>query len=143
MALATGRPATRPDDAGLAPALADGKARSTHPARIARAAAEPPTGVVSASPAAMSHDAVEPATEPSKILALPSIGTMTVDEHFTALGGYDGAVALTGEIVTAFRLWDSHRLWLRDFGRDQRDRWDAQYRETWSRICAKPDLRPE
>ena len=136
MAHATGRPATRPDDAGFAPGMANAKAR------FARAGAESTAGEVHGCPDSTSHDAIEPATKPSKVAGVPSIGNMTVDEHFAAIGGYDGAVALSGDVVTAFRLWDSHRLWLRDLGRTRQQRWDAQYREIWGRIRAKPELRP-
>lgn len=142
MARATSRPGIRPDDADLAPGLANAKAHFAHSARDARVGAEPAADVVDGYATSTGHDAFEPATKPSKVAVVPSIGATTVDEHFTALGGYDGAVALSGDVVTAFRLWDSHRLWLRDLGRDQQRRWDAQYREIWNRLRAKPDLHP-
>lgn len=142
MALATDRPASRPDDAGLAPELANAMARFAHSAPNARVGADPTAGEAEGCPDSTSHAAIEPATELSAVAVVPSIGAMTVDEHFTALGGYDGAVALSGDVVTAFRLWDSHRLWLRDLGRDQEKRWDTQYRDIWGRFRAKPDLRP-
>lgn len=53
---------------------------------------------------------------------------MSIPDHFTLLGSHDALMLRYGDMPLAFRLWDSARLWERDYNTDRQPRWEAQYR---------------
>lgn len=63
--------------------------------------------------------------------------TMAIADHFALLGGHSGVLDVYGDLELAHRLWDSHRLWMRDAGTPLADRWDLQYRATWHRFLTQ------